>query len=150
MKMIKNGDRQTESYHEVEIFLNELKVALDNKCYISVIEQKTSEISRAIERTNAATIAVLFPNEEPHKALRRELKKLRIKHYMYSMIDDFYPLGNKLKVFGMSYSGNDVYIKLKLEFETDKSYENAVVLVLSFHYSTRRFGTGEFPYEVKK
>lgn len=149
MKMPKE-ERITESKSEIEIFIHELRLALANKkSFIRVIEKKTSEIGRDAEQTNASTISTLLPDEYPHIALRRELKKLEVIDYMYSMTDSLFPYGNKLKVFGKNYSGADVYIKLKLEFEYDKSFENAIVLVLSFHKSTRPFGLNEFPYEVE-
>jgi hypothetical protein len=143
-------DKITESISEIQIFIHELRVALANKkCFINVIEKKTSEIGRDIEQTNTSTINTLFPDEFPHVALRRELKKLDVRNYMYSMTDILYPQGNKLKVFGKNYAGSDIYIKLKLEFENDKSYENAIVLILSFHKSTRIFRSDEFPFEVE-
>lgn len=85
-------ERITESKSEIEIFIHELRLALANKkSFIRVIEKKTSEIGRDAEQTNASTISTLFPDEYPHIALRRELKKLEVIDYMYSMTDSLFP-----------------------------------------------------------
>lgn len=93
-----------------------------------------------------ATIATLFPDEFADVALRRELKTLTEKNYMYSLKNIQYPLTSKRRVFGKRYGDDDIYIKLRIEFDSDKSLIKTIIFVLSFHVSTEKFHPKNFPY----
>jgi hypothetical protein len=145
--MNRDDIHRTESIQDVRLFIDELRAVLSvKKSEIYLLEIKSSEAGRPKFMSNIATISELFPDEFPHIALRRELMKLSHQMYMHSMADMYFPLTASFHVFGMRYGDKDVYIKLKIEFETDKSLKNGTVIVISFHYSTKKFSGSDFPY----
>lgn len=145
--MNREDNHRIESIQDVRLFIDELRAVLSEKqCEIYLIESKSSEIGRPKNMTNTATVSELFPDESAHIALRRELKHLSHQNYMHFMADIFYPHTGILHVFGMCYGDKDVYIKLKIEFDTDKSLSHGVIIVISFHFSTHRFTGSDFPF----
>jgi hypothetical protein len=136
-----------EILSEVRLFLEELQLALSEKKSTIIISNKEIfQMGRLEFCTNMATIETLFPDEYADVALRRELKTLTEKNYMYSLKNIQYPLTSKRRVFGKRYGDDDIYIKLRIEFDSDKSLNKTIIFVLSFHVSTEKFHPKNFPY----
>lgn len=53
-----------------------------------------------------------------------------------------------MRVFIKQYTGEDVYIKIRVELvNTDYAYGNSFIMVMSFHFSERRYKKNDFPYK---
>lgn len=52
-----------------------------------------------------------------------------------------------MRVFGKTYYGKDVYIKIRVELVSlEHASGNSFILVMSFHFSDRNFEKSNFPY----
>lgn len=96
-----------ESKAEVEAYLANLKYALDHGAELTIQMERQVDNNRDICYTNRFTIADLFPNENPYKAVRRELKSLTSENYIRTIKDIRYPKRSEMREFGKTYNGTD-------------------------------------------
>ncbi len=139
-------DNYISSEEEVLTHLNKLKYALkQSSLRVSVqVERKVDE-NRPIQYTNKYTLATLFPNESPVDALKRELKKLKLENYMWTVKDNKFKDRTDMFVYALKYT-DYVYIKIRVEL-ISKQYFSNYIFVMSFHFSNRRITKGDFPYK---
>ncbi|MBQ8232812.1 MAG: hypothetical protein IJZ34_12930 [Lachnospiraceae bacterium] len=137
-----------ESKLEVETYLQRLRYSLDNNARIFFQEKRYVDTKREETYTNKYTMADLFPNENPVKVLKRELRRLTVRDYIRTVKDINRPNNSEMREFGKVYEGNkDVYIKIRVEVMKAGEYGvDNVVFVMSFHYSTVPFSSEMFPY----
>ena len=111
-------------------------------------EKRYVDTKREETYTNKYTMADLFPNENPVKVLKRELRRLTVRDYIRTVKDINRPNNSEMREFGKVYEGNkDVYIKIRVEVMKAGEYGvYNVVFVMSFHYSTVPFSSEMFPY----
>ena len=89
----------------------------------------------------------MFPDEIPTKALRRELKNLKVTNYIQTVKDRRFPHLSEMRVFGKTYSKKDVYIKIRVNLLSfQKAAGGSFVLVMSFHFAQWDFTEEDFPY----
>lgn len=67
-----------ESELEVKAYLQDLRYAIDNGAQITFQVKRLIDEKRNEKYTNQYTVAVLFPDENPVDALKRELKTLTV------------------------------------------------------------------------
>ena len=81
--------------------------------------------------TNQYTVNMLFPNENPLDALKRELLKLSVEDYMRTVKDIRFPKRSEMREFGKIYNDtDDVYIKIRVELLG--MYGSTTTFVMSF------------------
>ncbi len=144
--------KYTESKDEVVTFLDSLFYALDSdNAKIELIQDRNVDKGRIDKYTNRYTLLCLFPDEDPVEAIKQELSTLSIGEYIETVKDLRYEKRSPLRVFCKKYSGEDVYIKLRVELlKMLISGNDNYILVLSFHYAEKNFSDGDFPYGVKR
>lgn len=146
------GNSRVEKVEDISSFLDKLLYALETKAPISFQEERMVDQTRDVQYTNRFTVAELFPNEDPVKALRNELKKLTIKEYIKTVTDDKFPQRSEMRAFGRVYRikgrNKDVYIKIRVELMNPE--KGSFVFVMSFHYAEYPFSDKDFPYKNKK
>lgn len=137
-----------ETKLEVNTYLQRLKYSLDHKARILFQERRYVDTMREEQYTNKFTIADLFPNEDPVKVLKRELKTLTVENYMRTVKDINRPLNSEMREFGKIYEGDkNVYIKIRVEvMKAGNSGVDNIVFVMSFHYAIKPFSIEMFPY----
>ncbi len=92
---------------------------------------------------------MLFPDENPTDALKRELLMLSAEDYMQTVKDIRFPKRSEMREFGNVYNGTeDVYIKIRVELLG--FYGNATTFVMSFHFAEKSFTPEMFPYKKKQ
>lgn len=133
-----------ESKLEVQSYLQDLKYALEHDARIIFQENRIVDEKRDIRYTNRYTVAVLFPNEDPVYALRRELKALTVEEYMCTVKDFRFPNRSEMREFGKVYDEKDVYIKIRVELLTE--FGNHIAFIMSFHFAEKAFTAEMFPY----
>lgn len=136
-----------ESFLDIQAYLQNIYYALENGARLIFQEHRRVDERRDIRYTNAYTIATLFPDENPVRALKRELKSLTVENYIRTVKDLRFPVRSEMREFGKTYNGADVYVKIRVELLT-----NAIghtVFVMSFHFAEREFTTEIFPYKGK-
>lgn len=136
-----------ESELEVQTFLQNMTYALDNGATLIFQEHRRVDLERDIKFSNAFTVATLFQDESPGKALKRELKELTTENYLRTVKDLKFPNRNEMREFGKVYSAQDVYIKIRAELLTVTGQHS--VFVMSFHFAERPFTDDSFPYKRK-
>lgn len=148
MKQIKEKKRK-ESKDEVQTFLARLKFAIQSGT-VKLSFQKDRKVDRERNKkyTNRYTIVKLFPNEDHVEVLKRELSLLCVEEYIETVKDNRFPNRSEMRVFGKPYSGDDVYIKIRVELlSVFQASGDSYILVMSFHYSEWDFKETDFPYK---
>lgn len=140
-------NKRIEKRDEVDAYLERLKYSITNSYVDLRFQQERRVDSQRDERfTNRFTVAELFPDEDPARALKRELLKLKLENYIETVKDTRFPKKTEMRVFGKKYR-TDVYIKIRVELmKSSSSGVYDVVFVMSFHYSERPFSDADFPY----
>ncbi len=123
-----------------------MKFAINNGAKIEFQARRRVDENRDQKYTNQYTIAMLFPNENPVDALKRELLTLEVEDYMQTVKDLRFPKRSEMREFGKVYSGNaDVYIKIRVELLG--MYGQTTTFVMSFHFAEKAFTPEMFPYK---
>lgn len=140
--------KRIESELEVQTYLDRLKYVLQsNSVRINFQKNRFVDRNRSKKFTNRYTMATLFPNEDEVEVLKRELANLTVEDYLESVKDIRFPKKSELRVFGKKYSGEDVYIKIRVELlDTVAASGSRFVFVMSFHFAENKFNVGDFPY----
>lgn len=134
-----------ESELEVKAYIQNLKFALDNGAKIDFQARRRVDDNREERYTNQYTVNMLFPDENPIEALKRELLMLTVADYMQTVKDLRFPKRSEMREFGKVYNGTeDVYIKIRVELLG--MYGNTTTFVMSFHFAEKAFTTEMFPY----
>lgn len=140
---------RVESELEVKSYLQNLRYALDNGAQINFQARRLVDNQRDEKYTNQYTVNILFPDENPVDALKKELKMLTVEEYMRTVSDLKFPNRSEMREFGKVYNGNhDVYIKIRVELFG--MYGNSTTFVMSFHFAERAFVPEMFPYRNKQ
>ena len=71
-----------ESFLDIQAYLQNICYALENGARLVFQEHRRVDERRNVRYTNAYTIATLFPDESPVRALKRELKNLTVENYI--------------------------------------------------------------------
>jgi hypothetical protein len=149
MKMNQANEKKLiESKMEVQTYIDRLKYAV-NSGSVTVNFQKDRQLdkNRDKKHTNRYTMSQLFPDEDEVDALKRELTCLTVEEYIETVEDTRFPKKSEMRVFGKHYSGEDVYIKIRVELVSiAHANGNNFILVMSFHFSERNFSESDFPY----
>lgn len=77
------------------------------------------------------------------KDVIEELKKLKLSEYVECCPDERNPKSKDYYIFCRVYNQKQVYIKIKI-----RSYDNKVILCMSFHYA--EYEITRFPYKGKE
>lgn len=143
---MKEINARIESEVEVKAYIQDLKFAINNGAKIEFQARRRVDENRDQKYTNQYTIAMLFPNENPVDALKRELLTLEVEDYMQTVKDLRFPKRSEMREFGKVYSGNaDVYIKIRVELLG--MYGQTTTFVMSFHFAEKAFTPEMFPYK---
>lgn len=141
-----NTKTRIESKLEVNTYLQKLKYALDHDAQITFQARRLVDKKRDEKYTNQYTVDILFPDENPVDALKRELKTLTVEEYMKTVQDLRFPKRSEMREFGKVYNGmQDVYIKIRVELLGLDG--NTTTFVMSFHFAEKPFTTDMFPYK---
>ena len=89
----------------------------------------------------------MFPDDDAVEALKRELSLLTVEEYIETVKDTRFLKKSEMRVFGKQYSGDDVYIKIRVELVSTLASGENYVFVMSFHYSEWAFKESDFPYK---
>lgn len=113
---IENERKRIESKMEVQTYLDQLKYAIQSGS-VKVNFQKDRKVDeeRNKKHTNRYTMSYLFSDEDEVEALKRELFYLTVEDYIETVQDLKFPKRSEMRVFGKKYSGEDVYIKIRVE-----------------------------------
>lgn len=142
-------NKRIETKLEIQSYLDKLKYALESSSTkFNLQTDRKVDLQRELKFTNRYTISRLFPDEDVIKVLKRELSLLKVEEYIETVKDDRYPGRSEMRVFGRQYSGDDVYIKLRVELvNLSHAYGGSYILVMSFHFSEWNFKNRDFPYK---
>ena len=143
-----NEKKRMETKKEVQAYIDRLQYALQNGS-VKVNFQKNRRVDERRDRkyTNRYTMSQLFPDEDEVEALKRELTYLTVEEYIETVQDLSFPKRSEMRVFGKKYSGKDVYIKIRVELVSiTHANGGSFILVMSFHFSERKFKESDFPY----
>ncbi len=141
------GEKYSRIEKELEIksYLQNLHYALQNGAKIQFQVDRHVDDERDEKYTNRYTVAFLFPDEDPLKALKRELLSLTVENYIQTVIDRRFPGRSEMREFGKVYNGNeDVYIKIRVELFGQ--FGSPTTFVMSFHFAETAFSDDMFPY----
>ena len=142
MTSTENSVKRIESKADIETYIAQLNYSLSKRTSrLYFQEDRQVDLYRNERYTNRYTMDDLFPNMDPVKALKRELKKLTVSDYLETIKDIHYPNRSELRVFGKKYTDN-VYIKIRVEMTP-----NEMIFVMSFHYAEFPFTPSTFPYK---
>jgi len=146
-KMTEN--KRKESEIEVQTYLDRIKYAIkSNSVTINFQKDRNIDQSRNQKYTNRFTMGQLFPNEDEVEVLKRELSLLTVEEYIETVKDIRFSKRSEMRVFGKEYSGDDVYIKIRVELiSLDHASGDSFIMVMSFHYSEWNFKESDFPYK---
>ncbi len=141
--------KRIETKLEIQTYLAKIVYAIQsNTVVISFQKDRNVDRHRTNKHTNRYTMGKLFPNEDEVDVLKRELLCLSIEEYIETVKDIRFPKKSELRVFMKQYAGEDAYIKIRVELvNTDHAYGNSFIMVMSFHFSERRFKENDFPYK---
>jgi hypothetical protein len=143
-----NEVKRKELRLEVKTYLDRLKYALENgSATINYQEERRVDQKRNKRYTNRFTVSQLFPDDDEIEALKRELSHLTVEEYIETVKDTRFPKRSEMRVFGKQYSGDDVYIKIRVELVSTLANGANYVFVMSFHYSEWDFKKSDFPYK---
>lgn len=149
IKMNKDNEKKRiESKMEVQTYLDRLKYAIQSGS-VRVNFQKDRKVDEGRDKknTNRYTMAQLFLDENEVEVLKRELTYLTVEEYIETVRDLRFPKRSEMRVFGKEYSGEDVYIKIRVELVSiEHANGDSFILVMSFHFSERNFEESDFPY----
>ena len=84
---MKEINARIESEVEVKAYIQDLKFAINNGAKIEFQARRRVDENRDQKYTNQYTIAMLFSNENPVDALKRELLTLEVEDYMQTVKD---------------------------------------------------------------
>lgn len=144
-------ESRIESKAEIEAYLANLRYALDHGAKLMIQMERKVDENRNIRYTNKFTIADLFPTEDPHVAIKRELKSLTAADYIQTVKDIRYPKRSEMREFGKVYNGVDeVYIKIRVELLATSGFGSHTAFVMSFHYAAIPFDSNSFPYRKQE
>lgn len=144
-------ESRIETKEEIEAYLANLRYALEHGAELTIQMNRQVDKDREIHHTNRYTIASLFPNENPHDALKRELKLLTSEDYIRTLKDIRYPKRSEMREFGKKYNGSeDVYIKIRVELLSSSGFGTHTAFVMSFHYAMIPFEKEMFPYRKQE
>jgi len=148
IKMNKTREfKRIESEIDVKTYLDRLKYALDSGSVTFKIQKhRKIDKNRDNKYTNSYTIGKLFPNEDVVEVLGKELSLLTIEDYIETVKDTKRPKKSEMRVFGKKYSGEDVYIKIRVALASQFDYGGNFIFVMSFHYAEWDFKENNFPY----
>lgn len=136
-----------ETEEEVDDYIAKMKYALNHGAQINFQRKRKADEAREYKFTNDYTIGNLFPNENPIRALKRELQTLTVHEYIETVKDIIFPNRSEMRVFGKTYEGTkDIYIKIRIEIFNAAVAGNHTVFVMSFHYAAKPFTHETFPY----
>lgn len=139
--------KRKESKLEVQTYLDRLKYALSNgSATVSYQGERRVDQQRNKIYTNRFTMSRLFPDEDETAVLKRELPLLAVEDYIETVKDTRFPKRSEMRVFGKQYSGDNVYIKIRVELVSTHASGENYVFVMSFHYSEWDFKESDFPY----
>lgn len=137
----------TETELEVRSFLTDLRYALDAGAKVKFQIDRRVEQGKDQRHTNLYTVSTLFQNEKPTDAIKRELYSLTVEEYMRTVKDIRFPELSPMREFGRVYDGNmDVYIKVRVELLSNRSFGEHTAFVMSFHFAERPLADETFPY----
>lgn len=146
--MIDGTKARIESELEVKSYIQNLRFALNNGAKIDFQAKRLIDEKREEKYTNQYTVNMLFPDENPVDALKRELLTLTVEDYMQTVKDIKFPNRSEMREFGKVYNGTeDVYIKIRVELLG--MYGNTTTFVMSFHFAEKSFTSEMFPYKKK-
>lgn len=144
-------ESRIESKAEIEAYLANLRYALDHGAKLMIQMERKVDENRNIRYTNKFTIADLFPTEDPHVAIKRELKSLTAADYIQTVKDIRYPKRSEMREFGKVYNGVDeVYIKIRVELLATCGFGSHTAFVMSFHYAAIPFDSNSFPHRKQE
>jgi hypothetical protein len=140
--------KRHESRIEVQSFIGNLKYAIESgSAKIDLIEKRQVDIDRKPKFTNSYTLSKLFPQEDYVEAMKKELVLLKVEDYIETVKDLRFPKKSEMRVFGKVFTGEDVYIKIRVELlSLAHAYGENYIMVMSFHYSDRKFNKEDFLY----
>lgn len=141
--------KRKESKLEVQTYIDRLKYAIKSGS-VTINFQKVRNVDqdRNKKYTNRYTMGQLFPDEDEVEALKRELSLLAVEEYIETVKDTKFPKRSEMRVFGKQYSGDDVYIKIRVELVSiAHASGDSFIMVMSFHYSEWDFKESDFPYK---
>lgn len=143
-----NEKKRIESKLEVQTYLDRLKYAIkDDSVKINFLRNRKVDEERDKKYTNRYTVSKLFPYEDEVDVLKRELASLTVEEYIETVKDIAFPKKSEMRVFGKQYSGEDVYIKIRVELiNIEHASGGSYILVMSFHFSERDFKESDFPH----
>lgn len=145
------ADKKKDDYLTVSTYVAKLKTVLsDPSSRLTLIHDRKNDQSRQPKFTNRYTLSTLFPNEDPVIALRRELATLSANEYIETLKDSAFPKLSDFCVFSKKYQNDDVYIKIRVDYFSDKAYGSKAVLVMSFHFAEFEITNSDFPHRKIK
>ncbi|NDL67908.1 hypothetical protein [Anaerotalea alkaliphila] len=141
--------KRKESKLEVQTYIDRLKYAIKSgSVTINFQKDRNVDQGRNKKYTNRYTMGQLFPDEDEVEALKRELSLLTVEEYIETVKDTRFPKRSEMRVFGKQYSGDDVYIKIRVELVSiAHASGDSFIMVMSFHYSEWDFKERDFPYK---
>ena len=135
-----------ETKEEVCSYIQNMKYALQHGAKIQFQAHRRVDDTRPEKYTNMYTINMLFPDEDPIYALKRELMSLTDQNYIKTVKDIRFPKRSEMREFGKTYNGtDDIYIKIRVELLGE--YGNTIAFVMSFHFAEKEFTKEDFPYK---
>lgn len=82
---LEETNARIESETEVKAYLQNLRFALNNGAKINFQINRRTDDNKDEKFTNRYTINILFPNENPIEALKRELLSLGVEDYIQTV-----------------------------------------------------------------
>lgn len=144
---MKKLEYRIEPVEEIKTYLARLRYAIESGADIIFQEKRVVDDKRALKYTNRYTIATLFPDEDPKKALKRELLTLTEKEYLRTVKDTRVPNKSEMREFGKTYDSDEVYIKIRVELASALGTGGHITFVMSFHFAEVPFSEEVFPYK---
>ena len=140
--------KRIESNVDVQTYLDRLKYAIDSgSARINFQKKRHVDENRDEKFTNRYTMSQLFPDEDEVAVLKKELTCLTLEEYIETVKDLRFTNKSEMRVFGKKYSGEDVYIKIRVELVSIADASGGSnILVMSFHFSEWDFKDSDFPY----
>lgn len=144
----KNETKRQETREEVKDYISKLRYAIKSgSAKINLIKKRVVDKDRAPKFTNSYTLAELFPKEDYVEAMKKELLLLTVENYVETVKDARFPRKTEMRVFGKSFTSEDVYIKLRVELiSVEHASGGNYVMIMSFHFAERKFKKDDFPF----
>jgi hypothetical protein len=140
-------NKRIQDRFEVQTYLDRLRYAIEEGAQVNIIHDREVDAKRNRKFTNRYTIALLFPDEDPTEAIKRELLQLTVEDYVETVKDLRFPKRTDMVVFGKTYCHEDVYVKIRVELiNTSLAGGGSSILVMSFHFAETSFSDSDFPY----